>query len=176
MEVVFDLSVKSINEAIKEIKKVSKDVKTANMELICQRIIELANLRLDVLTDLDQSIKDGIKQGWQIPAISGDMATITNSNNKAVYIEFGVGAVAEATPHPDADFAKYRYDVDSRYKQSDRSWQFKVKGEDPVDLRSKNYTLKPMSRGQTLVVTTRGNEPGLFLYNAVLDFVEELEA
>ena len=65
------------------------------------------------------------------------MATITNSNNKAVYIEFGVGAVAEATPHPDADLRN----TDTMWIQDTNKvtghGSSKVKGEDPVDLRSK---------------------------------------
>ena len=174
------LSTSSISKAITELQALKVQLSSTNMllESACYRIIELANLRVDSIDGLSQEIKDGIKIGWARPAISGNFAIITNTNDKAVYIEFGVGIVGEQVSHPNASMTGYEYDVDSPYKKNtkfgDRTWFFGVGPDEAIDIRQKNILATIYAR-QGKTIATRGNEPGLYLFNAMLDFMLELQ-
>jgi len=80
--------------------------------------------------------------------------------------------VGEGSPHPQASEENYNYNIPTDYKKADGTWQFKThSAEEPVDLKRRNYEIKPLYRGQRLLISTKGNEAGLYAYNALMDFV-----
>lgn len=132
--------------------------------MVCEKIIELSNHQLDLL-DIGDNIKAEIKQGWEKPAIINNVATVTNTADHAVFVEFGVGLVGSQNKHPMADTTNYQYDVNSEYKQADRSWTFILDEAEDLDISEKNIINKV-----GLTITTKGQEGHLFVYNAIVDF------
>lgn len=181
MIVNVELSHNSIKNAIKQLKKFEKHYvgfssENSSMQKFLERcyyrIIEIANRYIDALEGFEEpEIKNSLKTGWSMSIIGG-MLTVTNDNDKAVFLEFGVGLVGEGSPHPQASEENYNYNIPTDYKKADGTWQFKThSAEEPVDLKRRNYEIKPLYRGQRLLISTKGNEAGLYAYNALMDFV-----
>lgn len=181
MIVNVELSHNSIKNAIKQLKKFEKHYagfssENSSMQKFLERcyyrIIEIANMKLDNISGFyETDMKSRIKTSWSFE-VTGNVMTVVNNSDKAVYIEFGVGAVGEEIPHPQASEAGYEYNIPTRYKKDDGTWSFYIKFEESgIDLRRKNYEIKSVNRGQRIRVKTRGNEAGLYTYNALMDFV-----
>lgn len=173
------MSLKSIQKAIDKISNINidyKEVRDLFMVKCYYRLIELANMNLDAISDFEESeIKTDIKTMWTYEII-GNMMTVRNNSDKAVYIEFGVGIVGEQDPHPGAGDTGYEYNITTEAKDSDGYWNFAVYGDRPIDLRRSNYTIHSRERGQRLLIKTKGNEPGLYVFNALMNFISNNEA
>lgn len=186
MIVNVEMSHSSIKKALTQLKKFEKryagyTMNSESMKIFLEkcfyRITEIANRYIDALEGFEEpEIKNSLKTGWTMEIIGGTL-TVRNDDDKAVFLEFGVGLVGGGSPHPQASEQDYEYNIPTEYKGNDGSWWFKTHtAEEPVDLKRRNYTIKPLYRGQRLLINTKGNEAGLYAYNALMDFVMNNEA
>ena len=82
MRINIDLSKKSIENAIKQIKAVQKKVKKnlprVYLEKCVAKIIELANQNL-MITDIGSEVKSLIQSSWQISPVVGNRIVLSNN-------------------------------------------------------------------------------------------------
>lgn len=201
MKINFELTPKSIEEAIKKLQKAKyqstngKAIKEY-LEYICIWIINRANWYLDN-ADLGELVKLQIRNAWEYD-VSSIGAKITNNATMtkriggeteivptAVLVEFGVGIVGQQNKHPNSILAGYEYDLQSPAKFENGAWGFYT-NEEELDLPqsallSKNTFDTDHKRGRKgesgyrLYVSTRGTEGVMYLYNAIVDARNELE-
>ena len=186
MKIEVNLNNVSIKNAIKVLKQQKKWLKSVMMKelmISCvQRIIQFANENL-AFTDIGENVKKSIASSWSYKALDRSYNTIIirNSAEKAVYVEFGVGIVGEKYPHDKAKEVGYNYNTDTGSKSNDGSWTFFTNENDldlPVDaLIAHNwyndYRGVNGSGGRRLLVTTKGAPATMFLFNAILRFINE---
>lgn len=180
-KIIVRLNEKSINEAkatLKQMKKELKEMTTQFLEECCKWIIKKANDYIDS-SDIGSLVKEDIKSSWHYE-IKSPNATIKNTSEKAVYVEFGVGVVGEAHPHPNAriqPLGEYEYNKESPSKSVDGSWTFFTNSEE-LDLPTSSllahnwYEGKRGVMGQAgkrLLVTTKGAKGVMYAYNALMD-------
>lgn len=175
------MDTKSIQNAIKKIGQISygKDFQQILNKFLVkcfQRITEKANANVDVIEDFtSEGIKTDIKNSWNY-VLAGDTLIGENNSEKAVYIEFGVGAWGERYgAHPNASEAGYQYNVPSSYKRAEGAWNFFPVSEVNIDLRTSNYSVKNTTKQGKVRIWTRGNEAGKYLFNAIMDFIANQE-
>lgn len=196
------LSSRGINAIVKELKKRRQELeKTMVREFFyecCTKIIKYANdnirgypiggnVLLDIMTSwerVDNPMSNGV--------------ILRNKAEKAAYVEFGVGAVAENEPHPKASEVGYEYNVPSTAKiYSSTSgagfkygtWFFYT-NENDLDLppsaledriihdeqRASKRADGEVTKSNRMVIRTRGTEPTMFLFNAVIKFLNNGDA
>ena len=107
-----DLSVKSINNAIREIQEFKRQLKETCWELIKVLAMEGAEIaKMQVASmeavdtgELEQSIQGLFFPGERIGYVIADCPY-------AIYVEYGTGIIGESDPHPEAAEAGWAYDV-----------------------------------------------------------------
>ena len=186
-------SSKSINSVVKELKKRKKDLEEKMVKEFffecCRKIISYANdnirdypigngLLLDIMTE------------WEYAdSFTGDSIILRNKAEKAAYVEFGVGIVAEGAPHPMAYEVGYEYNIPTTAKIYSSTtgggfeygtWIF-YQDQDQLDLPpsaldDRIYFNEPTRDRSRMLIRTRGTEPTMFLFNAVLRFVSAGDA
>lgn len=166
-----ELSTKSLKNAIRKLESIKVD------SLITAYLIEalkwLRN-RADwylLSANMDGNVIAEIMGGWQ-GEISRDTARLINTNEKAVFVEFGVGRVAENDPHPNANEAHYEYNVQPPQGQKlppDNRWYFSPDGKIGIDLQVGYYNSTTRKNGKEWIKTT-GSPPTMYLYHASRDF------
>lgn len=172
MKITFGFDVKSINKAIDAIKNVEKQYNEQIVtELLngCSRwLIGRAN-ELLALTDIGWEVKNGIMNGWSVVQ-DENVATITNTDDKAVFVEFGVGAVGDRAEHPNAHRAGYLYDLPTRPKDEQGGWHFDVNDEAELDLPETAILSQDYNAfNERLEIYTRGAKGAMYAYNALVD-------
>jgi len=170
--VKFDLSSKSINAAIKRIKQIQKQIQSSiQNEFIRLSLLWIRDNAIQRLNSeaLDEIIKSKIADSFSIEYAPG-IGKLINSSDKAVYIEFGVGAVGEGS-HPNAPVAGYEYNVPSDKKNADGSWTFTRRTTAGIDIKEENRLESAQKGGgEAIQITTRGQSGSLFMYNAAMDY------
>ena len=169
----FDLSTKGVQEAQEKLARYVSAIKTVIIErfisVAFDWIIERASSRL-ASSGYDSRLVSDIALSFE-KDVSGNYGILTLNHDKGAYLEFGVGIRGGSSPHPEASSVGWDYDVDSKYKRSDRSWSFYLDGGDIVDLREEDIDAsREMSLGR-IRYTTYGGEGSAFLYNAMMDLV-----
>ncbi len=188
-----ELSEKSIQNAIQELKRLESTIKKVNkdfLKYVCEWIINKANKYIQ-LSDLGSIVKETIIRAWSYK-ISNNGAKIINNaiasrriGGKietvplAVLVEFGVGIEGFLNPHPLAELEGYEYDVPSTGKRADGSWGFYTNEEEldipKSELLSQHTFDSDHKRGQggksgyRLYVKTMGTEGVMYAYNAIVD-------
>ena len=174
MRINIDLSKKSIENAIKQIKavqkKVQKDLPRVYLEKCVAKIIELANQNL-MITDIGSEVKALIQSSWQISPVVGNRIVLTNNaefesgKNLAVFVEFGVGRVGSSKPHELASQSNYEYNVWSMRKDPNDRWTYTLEGgEDRMNIESGYYEGGETDKG--FYFKTAGSPATMFLYKA----------
>ncbi len=175
MKINVDLNAKSIQNAINALKTAQKQLggEMLNEFLIeaCKWVKERANGYL-ALSTVGSGVKAEIENSWVIGAPADGKITMTNTADKAVYVEFGVGVIGEQNKHKNADETGYEYNVPSKYKSELGSWTFKTElGLDEVDIPQENiddaWTTKS---NKHVIISTRGAKGAMYAYNAIVDF------
>lgn len=191
------LSTKSINSVIRELKKRRQELEGKMIKEFffecCRTIISYAN---DNIRDypIGNSVLFDIMTNWEYAEnFTGDRIVLRNKAEKAAYVEFGVGVVAENAPHPIADEVGYDYNIPSLAKRQsantigygtrqfeDGTWIF-YQDQDKLDLPpsaldDRIYFNEPTRDRSRMLIRTRGTEPTMFLFNAVLRFVSAGDA
>lgn len=174
MKITVGLSPKSIDKAIKQVEWYRKHFVRLIPKMLSRfadRVAELANEKIEGF-DYDAETIAGIKSGWvKEDSEGGLLVTLSNTYEKAVYIEFGVGQVGEQSPHKSAEEAGYDYD---RNAHGNKGWAFQSKEGSPVDLQRKDYKVFYKNNSE-FWIRTRGSGSTMFLYNAAMDFVDKKE-
>ena len=174
MRMNIDLSKKSIENAIKQIKAVQKKVQTdlpkVYLEKCVAKIIELANQNL-MITDIGSEVKALIQSSWQISPVVGNRIVLSNNaefesgKNLAVFVEFGVGRVGGSKPHELANQSNYEYNVWSMRKDPNDRWTYTLEGgEDRMNIESGYYEGGETDKG--FYFKTAGSPATMFLYKA----------
>jgi hypothetical protein len=176
MTINIELNQKSIQEAKKKLLQVKKAVPLATkdfLEDVAMWLIDRANMHLDN-SDIGENVKIEIRNGW-VYNFTANGIQITNSTDKAVFVEFGVGIVGQNDSHPQASAEGYEYNKDSPYKdkKGTGTWVFKSKLID-LDLPKDNVEFAYNSSGTDYAIVTRGAKGVWYAYNAIADAKMEL--
>jgi hypothetical protein len=173
MKINIELNKKSINEAIKALKKQKKvfaeqaipEFMLRSAEWIKQRANEILNG-----SDIGVQIVQTITSSWHIEVISKSHIVLYNMSWKSAYVEFGVGIVGQSTPHPNASQTNYEYNVDSPYKYSNGGWEFSVADKSELDIPNEAIIEQNYSSVYGLTIYTKGTQGVWYLFNALEDF------
>lgn len=180
-----NFSVKSIKNAMGNLQKIEDALKNLAIQRFllksANRIVELSNLYLmRSEIDIGSQVKDQIIAGWQPPRISDNKVVVENTEDRAMFIEFGVGIIGKQSGYNsntnNANINGYEYDYESGKKKKDRSWVFENTGKSSLDIKE-YYVLNEFDGSDNkMYVRTKGQPAQLYVYNALLDFKESGEA
>lgn len=191
----------SINALIKRMKQIRNKYPKMVKEFLKRTRIWIMEEANDILyrSDIGYNIKATIISQWRLPPIEGYTCQLINEDssgdgeNKAVFVEFGVGSVGGSSPHPLAFENGYDYNVPSQYKGSGskdpNEWSFYANVEDldiPKSAITNQFSVKGSIRStyttksgdihqyadtrDRSLVYTKGTQGVLFLYNALTNF------
>ena len=172
MKLEIGLSRESINKAIKALRN---EEKRLNSQMIpdfliecCKWFINRANKYLDK-SQIGQNVVNGIKDSWSYSVLADKKtARVVNDNNKAVFVEFGVGLMGQSIPHPNAKSEGYIYDSHERTASGNPYWVFNVDSEEDVDMQQ-GYIFKNAKDGGLWIIT-KGSWGELYAYRTLMDF------
>lgn len=173
MKITVELNRKSIREAIKTIKSQRKVLAEQMIPEYMQKSAEwIKNRANEILESSDIGVKvvQNIASSWHIDIISNSHLILYNMSWKAAYVEFGVGVVGQAEPHPNASQTNYEYNVDSPHKYSDGGWAFSVPDQSELDIPKDAIIQQDYSSVYDLTIYTQGTQGVWYLFNAVEDF------
>lgn len=186
-----NLSTKGINAIVRDLKKRRAKYETMVKEFFfdcCRKIIEYANANIRNYPIGDKVLFDIMTNWHYAESFTGNSIVLSNRAEKAAYVEFGVGIVAESSPHPLANDVNYDYNKPSFAKSTaiaqgkpDGTWVF-YQNQDDLDLPTsalddRIYFNEPNTRrSNRMLIQTRGTEPTMFLFNAVLMFINNNDA
>lgn len=172
MKIPVHLSRTSINKAKQQLQQVIKQLEKQMLDELllecCHRIIQLANERIDQST-IGSAVKAAIKSGWETPVIQGNRAVLRNTDDKAVFVEFGVGIVGSEQDHALAEVNHYQYNIGKQIAP-DGSWGFFTENEENIDIQ-KQYIDRIDDNG--MFVITHGSPAVMYAYNALIDLKEK---
>lgn len=176
MKINIELNQKSIQEAkgkLLYVKKVLPQITRDFLEDVAMWLIERANMHLNN-SDIGENVKIDIRNGW-VYNFTPTGLQITNSTEKAVFVEFGVGVVGQSQAHPQASAEGYEYNQDSPAKDNDGSWHF-FANEADLDLPKSaiDYGLNGKGSQNRMAIYTRGAKGVWYAYNAIVDANMEL--
>lgn len=176
MKINIELNQKSIEQAKKQllyVKKVLPLMKNDFLEDVAMWLIDRANMHLNN-SDIGENVKIDIRNGW-VYNFTPTGIQISNSTEKAVFVEFGVGVVGQSDAHPQASAEGYEYNVDTRAKQDDGSWHF-FSNEADLDIPKSaiDYGVNGHGERNRMSIYTRGAKGVWYAYNAIVDAQMEL--
>ncbi|MCM1437787.1 MAG: hypothetical protein NC131_01055 [Roseburia sp.] len=171
MKLTVGLNTKSIKEAVKALETVKKQLEGQILDELLKSCADWFIARSNeyvMRSDIGYSVKSGIAAEWEVKAEeNGKKVVITNSHDKAVYVEFGVGVVGERDPHESAKESGYEYNAFSIFKDNEDAWQFTTTA-DELDLPQKAI-LSEYDDGSKILVRTMGATGVRYAYNALVD-------
>ena len=175
-KIVIQLNQKSIQDAKREllyVKKVLPQITRDFLEDVAMWLIERANMHLNN-SDIGENVKIDIRNGW-VYNFTPTGLQITNSTEKAVFVEFGVGVVGQSQAHPQASAEGYEYNQDSPAKEDDGSWRF-FSNEADLDIPKSAIDWGVYGKGEQnrMRIYTRGAKGVWYAYNAIVDANVEL--
>lgn len=171
MKLTVGLNKKSIETAVKALETAKKqldgEMLTDLLNGCAGWFISRANDYV-MRSDIGFNVKSGITAEWdKKEEENGKKVVITNSHDKSVYVEFGVGLAGEKDPHESAEESGYEYNVFSLAKDNNDAWQF-VTSEDELDL-PQSALLSKYEDGSKILVRTIGATGVRYAYNALVD-------
>ena len=176
MTIKIQLNQKSIQEAKNKLLQVKKALPLAMndfLENVAIWLIDRANFHLNN-SDIGENVKIEIRNGW-VYNFTASGIKITNSTDKAVFVEFGVGIVGQSQEHPQASSEGYEYNVSSPAKQSDGSWHFFANEADlDIPKSAVNWGLNGQGDTNRMSIYTKGTKGVWYAYNAIQDAKMEL--
>ena len=171
MKIDVGLNSKSIRQAknkLLEIKELfSQEV------IIREFLIDCWNyLMIKMQTNLEKSglgtdVVTNIMDSWQAELTHNKLVLI-NHDDKAVFVEFGVGIGGASNPHPFSSIEGYEYNVPSDAKDLDGEWSFFV-NESNLDIPNSAIEFKAKANNGKVMVFTKGTKGTWFAYNALQD-------
>lgn len=195
MKISTSLSTKSISNAIKELEKEKRkldDIVFYFLIECCDWFMKRANQHLEN-SDIGKNVVKAIQESWKTKIEPKDdftiVATLTNTNEHASFVEFGVGSVGKSIPHPNVPY-NYDYDRASDHKFTAQDgydyWIYYVENLDDVDMHD-GYILRPLKGYDHKVslteqgvsgeggfwIITRGSWREMYAFNTLLDLKNE---
>ena len=172
---MFKVKIDGLEEMIANFEQCQRELEREMIYVFFQSayewIVSKANMYIDQ-TDIGANTKEQIKIGWQPPKIakSADRyrLEITNTDDSAVFIEFGVGIEGKKMPHTNAKNAnpEYRYNIGTKIRGN--VWMFPQEDEQEIDIAKKYYWKSKKKEGSYL---TRGQPATMYLYKSATEFV-----
>lgn len=174
--VTFDLSEKGIVNAKKEIKNIiktiNKEVNTEFVSMCLDWIQNRAMYYLNASGGTGQTIINEIQQSFE-KIVKVQTGKLVLNHEKGAYVEFGVGAKGDQEKHPKATELGWEYDVDSNAKYPlSRRWTFVLDNGEALNIKYEDITQLTSNKR---VYETQGSSGVLFMYNAIMDFANNLE-
>ena len=181
MKIKVELNKHSINKAIETLKKAQSQLKGDMLDEFYRECYNFFVVRANNYlssSDIGNLVISDIESSWRFEKTNNG-AKFTNNAEKAVYVEFGVGAIGSENPHPNANETSYQYDVNSKSKTWDRSWYFYTNSNElDIPLSSltdiRGFDDHRGKRGKRLVVGTRGTKGCFYAFNALDDLRLEI--
>lgn len=173
MKINIELNKKSIQEAIKILRKQKKVFsEQALPEFMLRSADWIKNRANEILngSDIGVDVVQNITSSWHIDTISKSHIVLYNMSWKSAYVEFGVGIVGQDAPHPNASKTNYEYNVESPYKYSNGGWAFSVADQSELDIPKEAIIEQNYSSVYGLTIYTRGTQGVWYLFNAMEDF------
>lgn len=171
-QIKINLNKISIQKAIEQLKLAKKNLKENAPSKFIMRcfdwVIDRANNYYLQGINMDARILEDISSKWE-KDVTGNTGILRNTSEKATFVEFGVGVVAENNPHPKAQDENYEYNVKSGKKDSYDQWRFRLNADEPIDLNIDYYTAD--EEGEKTKVKTKGSPANLYLYNSIMDLI-----
>jgi hypothetical protein len=164
MKIEIALNKQSIKNAIKQLKQAKYNINLAYenfLEDVAMWLIDRANMYLNA-SDIGENVKIDIRNAWEYERTATGMK-ITNKDDQAVYVEFGVGIVGAQKQHINAHQTGYQYNVGKKIRE-DGTWIFNPASDEDIDIQAKYI----INRGNTSVLT-RGQPAVMYAYNAIVD-------
>lgn len=179
MVINIDFNIKTLNKAIKQLESVENKLNTTVqkdfLKRCCNWVIKRANQNL-MAVNTDKDIISGIMSSWEdfkiIKSNNTCYARVVNSTEKSVYLEFGVGIIAQQQPHPQANNENYEYNIESGKKNAQGQWVFAIRNGLPIDINVNYYDIRHFEESKQ-VIETKGSPANLYLYNALMSMISE---
>ena len=178
MKINIALNTKSIAEAKKKLLELKKKLQKGEMikDLLNECVIFITKQTEFYLDNsgLGSNVIADIKSSWKVEQTENKVV-MTNTSEKAVYVEFGVGIVGQGDPHPNANEANYEYNMPSNAKDSDGSWHF-FSNEADLDIPKDAIEYGDYGNGKNnrMSIYTSGTKGVWYAYNAIVDLKAEL--
>ena len=168
------LDLRTLDKALKQIEQYQKRLRELIPEFLkacAETVRDMAN---NIISGLpyESDIISGLQNSWKTETTDdGQVVTLINNYDKAVYIEFGTGLVGKTKQHKEADEAGYQYDVNGH---GAKGWRFIHSGDEPLDVPDRYYsdTKSINHTGMWFSVHTTGAPATMFLYQAATEFAE----
>ena len=115
-----NFDVKSIKNAIKQVETIKRKLQKEVPSLFIDKCLEWVRVRAnEYLSNINMSgnITSDIQNSWYIETITSNAKRLVNTSDKAVYVEFGVGQVAQGNPHPNSNETNYEYNIQNGKKR-----------------------------------------------------------
>lgn len=132
-------------------------------------LIKRANEYVDT-SGVGIEVREDIKNSWDY-TVTKTAVIVQNFAEKAIYVEFGTGAVGESNPHAMAKQNNYHYNTATGAKNTEGYWSF-TSTKDELDIPlSAVSDITPIDDigGNRLSVTTRGAKNVSYAFNALMD-------
>lgn len=175
MKINIALNTKSIAEAKKKLLELKKKLQKGEMikDLLNECVIFIKKQTEFYLDNsgLGSNVIADIKSSWKVEQTENKVV-MTNTSEKAVYVEFGVGIVGQGDPHPNANEANYEYNVDSRHKLEGDQWMFAKQNLEDLDLPQDKAEI--LEDDDQYVIITQGTKGVWYAYNAIVDLKAKL--
>lgn len=170
MKIQVSLNHKSINDAIKQLKKAKSELRVMVNEFItecCKWFIHRAN-QLLLESDIGRNVVQDIIEHWSFTVKDGK-GLIVNDSDSAVFVEFGVGQVGGEVQPPLSSRVGYKYDVPSPHKFTSHNgghyWIYYIDSEDDIDQIPNPDMIRDTKNGKFMI--TRGSD-GVWYANRTL--------
>lgn len=173
MRIKIDLSKKSIENAIKQIKEVQKKIQKDLPKVYLQKCVEWIKAEANKnlwMTDIGSDVKGLIQDSWKMSKIENNRVVLSNNaqfeegKNLAVFVEFGVGIVGYENSHEKADEANYEYNVLTWAKDQEGAWSYTLDSANRMNIESKYYEAIGLNGDFQFV--TKGSPATMFLFKA----------
>lgn len=109
-------AIERMNKLEKRLKLVLRDYVRISLEWIRDRANELLKQRVYAFPN-----STNIAESWEIQQIDNETWKLVNLDERAGYVEFGVGIVGKQTSHNLANEVNYQYDVNGH---GEKGWRF----------------------------------------------------
>jgi hypothetical protein len=173
MKIDITFNSKSIDNAIKTLKlakvQLENQMLTDFLFTCCTWLYDNANTKI-MFSSIGDSVKSNIMSGWEVPKIEKRgkrlVATLKNTDEQAVYVEFGVGIVGQENPHERATEEAYEYNIGKKINPVTHQWIFNVSNDSDIDIQAEYIDLRTEN-----TVKTKGSPAVMYAFNAVVDLL-----
>lgn len=170
MKIKLKLSANDFKKRAKELNAIAQKKDEIVKEFLLRSVEEIKLMSSYYLEQesngLSSALINDINSNWETE-ITGNRIQLINNNEFSAFLEFGTGIVGNGTYNTVFGAETYQYDVEG-HKLKDRSWIFKIKNENMIDIKP-DYIINRT----TNTIRTKGQPAIMYLFNAVMSLVEK---